>query len=428
MLISGLVPLRNCRVGNIETVNAQVNMTAEEAIEWVKSKVGQSIDVDYVYGAQCVDLAKAYYTFLGFYPVKGNGSDYTFNVLPPGYIRIQGAQPQKGDLLVYTGGGKGYGHVAIYESDYSHYHQNYGGNQYVMHITHIPYDGMTTVDYWGVIRPDFKNGTSIKGYLDVCLADEGAIYVAGWAADFFNKNTNLDIYVYIGGTAETEGQATTEKHHVLANAQREDVDKAYPGLGANHGYAISLPTGLTGEQTVYVYAVNSSISGEKFLLGSSTLNIPEKETVPEELPKEDESEDGTLNDDATGDSDAEEPSSEQETETESSTESPTEAPTEAPTEPSTEAPTEAPTEPPTEAPTEAPTEPPTEAPTEPSTEEPTEKPTTPPTEAPMEETTESEDGLITDEETKETESETEKVLGSVQKRMVAIKTIHHYML
>ena len=33
----------------------------------------------------------------------------------------------------------------------------------------------------------------------------------------------------------------------------------------------------------------------------------------------------------------------------------------------------------------------------------------------MEETTESEDGLITDEETKETESETEKVLGSVQK-------------
>lgn len=88
-----------------------VSAEAEAAIKWVKSRVGQSIDYDGVYGAQCVDLIKAYYNYLGVSPVTGNGVDYTKNVLPNGWLRIQGVKPQKGDILVYTGD---YGHVAIY--------------------------------------------------------------------------------------------------------------------------------------------------------------------------------------------------------------------------------------------------------------------------------------------------------------------------
>lgn len=34
--------------------------TAEEAINWVKSKLGQGLDMDGAYGAQCVDLILAY--------------------------------------------------------------------------------------------------------------------------------------------------------------------------------------------------------------------------------------------------------------------------------------------------------------------------------------------------------------------------------
>ena len=39
--------------------------SADEAIAWVQSQVGRSIDYDKVYGAQCVDLIKAYYNYLG---------------------------------------------------------------------------------------------------------------------------------------------------------------------------------------------------------------------------------------------------------------------------------------------------------------------------------------------------------------------------
>ncbi len=124
------------------------NRTQAEAIQWVKSKVGQSIDADGAYGAQCVDLILAYYDYLGVPRASGNGTDYTHNALPSGWSRIQGAAPQPGDILVYTGG---YGHVAIYESDYSTYHQNFGSHSYVERIT-IRYNGLAN-PYWGVIRP-----------------------------------------------------------------------------------------------------------------------------------------------------------------------------------------------------------------------------------------------------------------------------------
>ena len=281
ILIGGMMSLNNSKSGCTSEVNAQVNMTADDAVKWAKSKVGQSVDVDYAYGAQCVDLIKAYYTFLGFYPVKGNGSDYTHNVLPPGYVRIKDAKPQKGDILVYTGGGKGYGHVAIYESDYSTYHQNFGGNQYVMHVTHIPYNGMTTVNYWGVIRPDFQSVNDIRGFLDVYSAGENSLYVAGWAADFYSKNTNLEIQIFIGGAAETEGQKGTEKHVIIADKLRRDVEAAFPGVGKNHGYEANLLTSLTGKQTVYVYAVNT-VNNCRILIDKENVDI-KKGIVPNEV-------------------------------------------------------------------------------------------------------------------------------------------------
>ena len=87
------------------------NVTADQAIAWVQSQVGKALDVDGAYGAQCVDLIMAYYDYLGVPRASGNAVDYTTNALPSGWQRIKGAQPQKGDILVYTGG---YGHVAIH--------------------------------------------------------------------------------------------------------------------------------------------------------------------------------------------------------------------------------------------------------------------------------------------------------------------------
>src|SRR5699024_7261618 len=100
---------------------------------------------------------KAYYIYLVGYSVSGNGADYATNALPSGWQRIQGASPQPGDILVYSGNSSNpYGHVAIYESDYVTYHQNFDNHPYVERIT-FRYNGLSN-PYWGVVRPNFNGG------------------------------------------------------------------------------------------------------------------------------------------------------------------------------------------------------------------------------------------------------------------------------
>lgn len=141
-------------------VSAYTARTQQEALDWARDQVGRGIDVDNAYGNQCVDYIAAYYEYLGVPRTLGNGGDYSHNALPDGWQRIEGAQPQPGDILVYTGG---YGHVAIYESDYCTYHQNFSNVPYVQKISYH-YDCLSN-PYWGVIRPDFN--TAPADYLDL---------------------------------------------------------------------------------------------------------------------------------------------------------------------------------------------------------------------------------------------------------------------
>ena len=134
---------------------ATAGHTAADAIAWAQSQVGKSLDYDGVYGAQCVDLICYYYQYLGQRSPGGNGCDYATNRLPDGWQRIKGAQPQPGDILVYSGNSENpYGHVGIYESDNCTYNQNFNYKQYVQRVT-IRYNHFSN-PYWGVIRPDFS--------------------------------------------------------------------------------------------------------------------------------------------------------------------------------------------------------------------------------------------------------------------------------
>ena len=146
---------------NSNVMTAHAISTADEAIEWVKAQKGKSIDMD---GAppeqpyQCVDLIKAYYNYLGVPVIRGDGKDFATNDLPDSnWVRIKDAVPQKGDILVYSGNtGNPAGHVAIYESEYSTFHQNYSKHPFVENITGIRYNGFFN-PYWGVIRPNFNS-------------------------------------------------------------------------------------------------------------------------------------------------------------------------------------------------------------------------------------------------------------------------------
>ena len=160
MFISFLLAFFVCSFGF--TIKAQATTkTADEGVKWAQSMVGYAIDKDGVYGAQCVDLIMAYYEYLGVSRVGGNGADYATNSLPSGWQRIKGAQPQKGDILVYYGTTDNpYGHVAIYEADKLHYDQNVIVNGNIEQWVHkCEWHYNYTGNYWGVIRPNWSQPT-----------------------------------------------------------------------------------------------------------------------------------------------------------------------------------------------------------------------------------------------------------------------------
>ena len=136
--------------------------TADDAINWVRSLNGQTVG-----SGECVALIVAYYSYLGQTSPGGNGVDYWYNDLPAGWTRIPNAQPQKGDILVYgSSSDNKYGHVSIYESDYSTWHQNFGSARCVTHVTQYKYNEFKN-PYWGVIRPDFSSAVYKPDFIDI---------------------------------------------------------------------------------------------------------------------------------------------------------------------------------------------------------------------------------------------------------------------
>ena len=136
--------------------------TADDAINWVRSLNGQPVG-----SGECVALIYAYYSYLGQTSPGGNGVDYWYNDLPAGWTRIPNAQPQKGDILVYgSSSDNKYGHVAIYESDYSTWHQNYAYQRKVVNVTNVKYNRFTN-PYLGVIRPDFSSAVYKPDFIDI---------------------------------------------------------------------------------------------------------------------------------------------------------------------------------------------------------------------------------------------------------------------
>ena len=157
--------------------------TPEQAMTWVKSKEGVQVGA-----GQCVSLVAQYIRELGGAPPSVNyASQYSTCAVPSGFTRYSKSQssPQKGDILIWTTKNNGTpGHVAIYESDYSAWHQNVSGYQKVKHLTY--YYTLESWDpnlsYWGVLRPNWttppdpcveNNCYSITPTTYICTATDG---------------------------------------------------------------------------------------------------------------------------------------------------------------------------------------------------------------------------------------------------------------
>ena len=174
--------------------------TADDAINWVRSLNGQPVG-----SGECVALIKAYYSYLGQTSPGGNGVDYSWNQLPAGWQRLQNAQPQKGDILVYSGNGANpYGHVAIYESDYSTWHQNFASQRKVVHVTNIRYNGFDN-PYWGVIRPDFGSAVYKPDFIDIGTSVYRYIIRADkWmpTGTCYDQNAKRDVKIVNSGSSD----------------------------------------------------------------------------------------------------------------------------------------------------------------------------------------------------------------------------------
>ncbi len=107
------------------------------------------------------------------------------------------------------------------------------------------------------------------GSLDTCEGGAGTVKVGGWAFDPSNSSASIDIHVYIGADSFAAGG---EGHNIgPANGERNDVNNVY-GISGKHGFTSIISTSKTGNQTVYVYAINIG-AGATRLIDSKTVNI-----------------------------------------------------------------------------------------------------------------------------------------------------------
>jgi len=115
-------------------------------------------------------------------------------------------------------------------------------------------------------------GNNPFGCCDSVSGGMGTVKVTGWAIDGDIPTAFADIQAYIGGPAGTGTLLGT----TTASASRPDVGAAYPGVGDSHGFNTTFSTSRSGNQNVYVYALNlSGTPGVNKLLGSFTVNVRE---------------------------------------------------------------------------------------------------------------------------------------------------------
>lgn len=161
--------------------------------------------------------------------ILGDGKDYAYNTLPSGWTRIQGGTPQKGDILVYTGGE--HGHVAIYESDDVTYHQNYNWVKEVKRVEGYYKTLYSGWNYWGVIRPDFgpndtEKPTVTSAYVDPASMNGSSYTVRVVASD----NVGISKIPIMTWSLDN-GQDDIKEYRAIKNGS----EYSYTVRASNHG-------------------------------------------------------------------------------------------------------------------------------------------------------------------------------------------------
>lgn len=179
--------------------------TRDQAVQWAKDRIGASIDVDGIWGKQCVDFIAAYtYENFGRNVMGANRGNTTNAIdlksiaLPQGFTRIQNSAtfiPEPGDIFIFTLAP--YGHTGVVMTANMNSFTSVDQNWYTVNgdapgDTNGSPAALVSHNYntfWGVIRPSYTTGVNREqiavAYQEVLErpADEGGIQTylkTGW--------------------------------------------------------------------------------------------------------------------------------------------------------------------------------------------------------------------------------------------------------
>ncbi|MBE6741085.1 MAG: CHAP domain-containing protein [Ruminococcaceae bacterium] len=191
-------------IAGISITAQATSISQSQAVSWTNSKVGQALDYDGVYGAQCVDLTKYYYAYLGVPAPSGNANQYANGgaYCPSGWS-YQGS-PLPGDIAVWTGGT--YGHVAIVTeirgSQMVCVEQNYANKQYCTANLHY-IDANTYIRPNFYVPPSTPTGTEMSSGYSRTIPDGDYLIANAGTTD-----KSVQYYIDIEGTAQPASAGT----------------------------------------------------------------------------------------------------------------------------------------------------------------------------------------------------------------------------
>ncbi len=173
----------------------------------------------------------------------------------------------KAGVIAITKGSTSAGHVAYVETvngnQITTLNGGYDTGTYIERITGTESE-QGILGYWYPANVQVVNNP--VGCIDAIEGRENAVCVSGWAYDADNVSQALEIHVYIGGPA-----GVGEGHRISANQYRSDVNSVY-GVGNYHGFDAEIPISMSGDQEVYIYAINIG-DGENLFMGAKSVTI-----------------------------------------------------------------------------------------------------------------------------------------------------------
>lgn len=269
VLIFGVINILPISVSAQETdiaensANVELSETGNPYPDWYGNYPGNDTNCTWTAWQQA-------YNRLGIsLPAWGNAKNWFSGAQASGYAT--GSTPRANSIVVFSAQSWNnyYGHVA-YVSDYNSatgkiykIEGNYGAN-HTYHADWAPAYESSMLGYIYLV----DNGNNPTSALDSVSGGTGTVRVSGWTFDRDDPTQSLSVHVYIGGSAGTPG---AEGVSIPANQSRGDVDNAFH-VGEFHGFDTVIPTSKSGNQDIYVYAINIG-GGQNTEIGHKTVYI-----------------------------------------------------------------------------------------------------------------------------------------------------------